>query len=247
MEISPLTCTAEQLFTLLSTARTPALRLCLSNRAMGPQHIVQLLRNKNVTNDIVESICENQDWITQQSVVNAIVNCPKTPHTLGLRMMQLLFWNNLLKTAGNLRISPRLRRAAENHLRDKLSELTLGEKMTAARTGPRVIISFLRGDREMRVIEALLRNPHMIEDDIIHIINDELTAPEILRSIGSDYKWSHAYPIRLALVRNDRTPLPVALSLLSKLRRQDLDGLVKAPQAPELVRRAAKRIVEGDY
>lgn len=223
------------------------LRLCLSNPAMTPQHVVLLLRNHHVTQDMVETICDNQEWLEQQSVKFAIVNCPKTPHAVGMRMLQLLYWNDLLKTAGNIRISPRLRRAAENHLRDKILELTLGEKMTVARTGPRPVVAFLRNDPEARVIAALLRNPHLIEDDVIRIINDEFIPPETLSSIGADYKWSHCYPVRLALVRNERTPLPLALSLVSKLRRQDLEMLIRAPQTPELIRRAASRIVEGDY
>ena len=247
MEISPLTCSANELYTILSSSRTTWLRLCLSNPAMTPQHVVLLLRNKSVTSDVVESVCDRQDWIEQQSVQFAIVNCPKAPFVLALRMLQLLYWNDLMKTASNLRLSPRLRRSAENHLRDKLSELTLGERMTVARTGPRAVISLLRSDPEARVIAALLRNPHLIEDDVVRIVNDEFTEPEILAAIGADYKWSHLYPIRLALVRNQRTPLPLALSMLSKLRRKDLEPLILTPSTPELVRRAATRILEGNY
>ena len=247
MEISPLTCSADELYAIVSSSRTQWLRLCLSNPAMTTQHVILLLRNKSITHDMVEMICDRQDWLEVQNVQFAIVNCPKAPHTLALRMLQLLYWNDLMKTAGNVRLSPRLRRAAENYLRDRLSELTLGEKMTVARTGPRAVISFLRNDSEARVIAALLRNPHLIEDDVLRIINDEFTEPEILSSIGSDYKWSHTYPVRLALVRNRRTPLPLALSLLSKLRRQDLEPLIKTQDTPELIRRGATRILDGSY
>lgn len=247
MEISPLTCSADELYAVVSSSRAPWLRLSISNPAMTTQHVILLLRNKSITQDMVQMVCDRQDWIEQQSVQFAIVNCPKSPHTIALRMLQLLYWNDLMRTAGNVRLSPRIRRAAENYLRDRLTELTLGEKMTVARTGPRAVISFLRNDSEARVIAALLRNPHLIEDDVLRIINDEFTEPEVLASIGSDYKWSHTYPIRLALVRNRHTPLPLALSLLSKLRRQDLEPLVRAQDTPELVRRAATRILDGSY
>ena len=247
MDVSPLTCTSEQLFTILNSSRTPHLRLCLANPAMTVQHVILLLRNAHITQDMLESICENQEWISQHTVQFAVVNCPKTPHTLAMRVLQLLFWRDLVKTAGNLRISPRLRRAAENHLRDKLLELSMGEKITIARTGPRSVIAFLREETAPRVISALLQNPHTIEDDVLRLINDEFTEPEILSAIGKEYKWSASYPVRLALVRNERTPLPLSLSFLSKLRKQDLLVIINAPATPELIRRAAERIVKGEY
>src|SRR5207249_859509 len=112
-----------------------------------------------------------------------------------------------LKTSLNFRLNPRIRRAAENHLRDKISGLTLGEKINLARTGSRPVVHFLRNDDESRVITALLRNPHTVEEDVLAIINDEQTVPSVLRTIGEDYKWKVRYAIRFALVRNDRTPM----------------------------------------
>jgi hypothetical protein len=247
MDESPLTCSAEQLYTVVSSPRVPWLRLSLANPAMTPQHVVVLLRNTGITRDIVEEICRNEEWLSHQNVQFGIVNCPKTPHTLALRVLQLLYWNDLLKTAANMRLPPRLRRTAESHLRDKVNELTPGEKMTLARTGPRVVISFLRSETEPRIIAALLRNPHMIEGDVVQIANDEFAAPEVLAAIGKDYKWSGSYAVRLALVRNERTPLPAALAFVSRLRKQDLTALAAAPGTRELIRRAAMRILSGKY
>jgi hypothetical protein len=247
MDVSPLTCSSEELFAVISSSNTQRLRLCLSNPAITPQHVVMLLRNHHITQDMIETICDREDWLKSHTVVFAVVNCPRSPYTVAMRLMQLLYWNDLMKTAGNLRISPRLRRTAENHLRDKMVELTLGEKMTAARTGPRAVVSILRDDPEPRVIAALLRNPHVIEEDVIRIVNDDLVDADTLAAVGQDYKWAQSYPVRLALVRNQRTPLPLALSLVSKLRRQDLEPLIRDPHTAELVRRAATRILEGDY
>ena len=154
-DASPLTCTSEELFSIVSSPRPQYLRLCLANPAMSAQHVVLLLRNRSITAEIIESICETQDWISQHNVQFAVVNCPKTSHTLALRVLQLLYWNDLVKTAANLRLSPRLRRAAENQLRNKLTELSPGEKITLARTGPRSIIAFLRDETEPRIITAL--------------------------------------------------------------------------------------------
>ncbi len=247
MEVSPLTCTASELYSVVSGPNPKNLRHSLSNPSIREDHLLILLRNPRITPDVVELICEHNDWIAGYRLQAAIVNCAKTPYTIAMRFIQLLFWHDLLKTASNVKLSPRVRRAAENYLKARISDMSLGEKMSLARTCPRPLIGQLRGENDLKVIAELLRNPQLIEDDVVMMINDERTSRSILVSIGRDFKWSVRYPIRLALVRNVRTPLHLALSLVSKIKKQDLEPLSRAPQTPELIRRAAERILSGEY
>jgi len=218
--------------------------LALSNAALHEDHLIAMLRNPSITPEIVYSISERS---TSYKVQYAIASCPKTPYPLGISVIQNLFWADLLKVVANFRLNPRLRRMAENYLHEKASNLTLGEKMSLARIAPRPLIPLLRGESEPKVIVELLRNPNLIEDDIVTMINHQLTPSVVLATIGRDYKWKVRYPIRLALVRNDRTPLPVALGFLSSLRKPDLKAVGSAPKTPELIRCAADRILSGKY
>ncbi len=247
MTVSPLTCTALELYTVVSGSNPKNLRLSLSNPVIQEEHLLILLRNARITQDVVELICERNDWISSYRVQSAIANCPKAPFAIAIRMIQLLFWHDLLKTIGNLKLNPRLRRTAENYLKVRLTEMSLGEKMSLARTCPRPLIGHLRGEKDLKIIAELLRNPQLVEDDVVLMVNDEMTARSVLASIGRDYKWSVRYPVRLALVRNARTPLHVALSIVSKLKKQDLEPLIRHPHTPELIRRAASRILSGEY
>ena len=246
-DISPLTCTAEELHTVVSGRNPTWLRLSLSNPKITVDHLIILLRNPRITSEIVQSISRNDEWMFNYKLQVAVVNCPKTPFPLAHRMVQLLFWRDLLKVTGNFKLHPKLRRVAENQLRDKVQNLTLGEKITLARTAPRPVIAFLRWLNEPEVIRALLRNSHLVEDDIMVLINEESTPDFILDAIGSDFKWSLPYPIRVALVRNRKTPLRISLKFLSRLQKQDLRTISDAPHTPELVRRAAIRILSGEY
>jgi hypothetical protein len=247
MDDSPLTCTSEQLYGVVSGQNRGWLMLSLSNPAITEDHIVALLRNPLITPEIIHSVYERYDWSTSNKVQFGIVNCAKTPYTLAIRLLPNLFWNDLLRIAVNYRLTPRLRRSAENHLRDKVSNLTLGERITLARTAPRPVINLLRTAKEKEVIAALLRNPNLIEDDILLMINNEMTPPHVLQAIGSDHKWAPRYSVRLALCQNQRTPLPVVLASLSKLRKPDLKAVASSPATPELVRRSASRILSGNY
>ena len=247
MTVSPLTCTALELYTVVSGSNPKNLRLSLSNPVIQEDHLLILLRNARITQDVVELICERNDWLSSYRVQAAIANCPKAPYAIAMRMIQLLFWHDLLKTISNLKLNPRLRRAAENYLKVRMTEMSLGEKMSLARTCPRPLIGHLRSEKDLKIIAELLRNPQLVEDDVVMMVNDEMTARSVLASIGRDFKWSVRYPVRLALVRNARTPLHVALSIVSKLKKQDLEPLIRYPHTPELVRRAASRILSGEY
>jgi hypothetical protein len=247
MDLSPITCTAEQLYRIVSGHNRSWLLLSLSNPAMTEDHLVALLRNPTITAEIIENIHDRFEWASSQKVQCAIINCPKTPFGLAMRLLPNLFWHDLLKTLLNYRISPRLRRVAENYLRDKIENMTLGEKISLARQAPRPVIPMLRAATEKQIVAALLQNPNIVEEDIFSILNNDSTPPEALEAIAISSRWSGRYSVQLALVQNTRTPLRIALRFLSRLRKQDLTALSKAPHTPELIRRAADRILSGKY
>jgi hypothetical protein len=247
MEVSPLTCTSEQLFTVVSSQNSNWLLLALSNPAITEDHVIALLRNPSITAEIIHNISDRMDWTSSYRIQVALVNCPKTALTSAMRLMQMLFWNDLVKTAANYRIAPRLRRLAENQLREKIPTLTLGEKISLAQTGPRNVIPLLRVEKDVKVVQALLRNSHLLEEDVLVMINNDMTPAATLATIAANYKWSVRYPVRLALVRNEKTPLAFVLHSLSKLKKTDLHALIHASGTRPLVRRSAERLLEGKY
>ncbi len=245
MEPSPLTCSGEELYSILTSTNRTRLLLCLANPLLSEEHILSLLRNPHITKEIIQAVHDR--FNKSYKVQFGIVNCPKTPYSLSMRLLQMLFWNDLVRIVENYRLFPPLRRAAENYLREKVSGLTLGEKKTLARTAPRSVIGMLKTEVEPSVLGCLLRNPRFVEEDLMMIINNEFTPVEVLETIAADRQWTNRYPVRLALVRNLRTPLHTTLSFLSKLQKKDLEVLAQDPLTPHLVRAAADRILTGEY
>ena len=244
-EPSPLTCSGDELYSIVSGSNKTRLLLCLSNPLLSEEHILALLRNPHITIEIIQAVHDR--FSKSYKVQFGIVNCPKTPHTLSLRLLPGLFWNDLVRISSNYRLFPPLRRSAENYLREKVNALTMGEKKSLARTAPRSIIGILKDEAEPSVFSCLLRNPRFVEEDLLPIINDELTPVSILEAIASDRQWTIRYPVRLALARNAKTPLRFTLSFLSRLHKRDLESLIKAPLTPYLIRVTADRIVTGEY
>ena len=245
LEPSPLTCSGEELYSIVSSSNRTRLLLCLSNPGLSEEHILSLLRNPHITKEIIQTIHDR--FNKSYKVQFAIANCPKTPYSLSMRLLQTLFWNDLVRIVENYRLFPPLRRSAENYLREKVSGLTLGEKKSLARTAPRSVIGMLKTEPEPTVFACLLRNPRFVEEDLMTIISNELTPVGVLETIAGDRQWTNRYPVRLALARNLRTPLRFKLSLLSKLQKKDLELLVKDPLTLHLIRAAADRILTGEY
>ncbi len=219
--------------------------LCMSNPSLTEEHLMSLLRNPHITQEIVQAVFDR--FSKSYKIQAGIVNCKKAPYTLSLRILPSLFSSDLVRIAENYRLYPPLRRAAENYLKEKYTALTPGEKKTLARTAPRSLIGLLKTEKDPGVFTCLLRNPRLIEEDLTALANNELTPVGILEALAMDKQWANRYQIRLALVRNSRTPLRLSLSFLSRLQKPDLTTLIESPRTPSLVSAAALRILTGDY
>jgi hypothetical protein len=122
-------------------------------------------------------------------------------------------------------------------------ELTLGERMSLARAAPRETIARLLRDPEPMVIRLLLRNPRLLEGDLVFLASRRPIGPEVVREILATPRWSQRYPVRRTLVLNPTVPDEVALRLLPLLTRQHQLEVSGDPALPEVRREAARRLV----
>ena len=97
-------------------------------------HLLGVLRKRDLPSAFLEALARHERWNGRHVIRAAIVNHPKTPKTLALRLLNQLFWKELLKVANNFRLPMPIRAAAEKYLRNRLAELELGERITMART-----------------------------------------------------------------------------------------------------------------
>jgi hypothetical protein len=100
-------------------------------------------------------------------------------------------------------------------------------------------------DPSPRVLRSLLLNSLLHEDDVLIIANRKNVSAEILEIIARDKRWAASYPVKLALVRNPRSPLSVSLSLARFLRIFDLEEITRNPLVPIVLRhKIAAMIIE---
>lgn len=206
---------------------------------LEPIALRQLFRNPHLSRQVIEVLLANRRLLAFHEVRKELARHPQTPEARALRFVSGLFWRDLLELIGDNRVRPRLRRAAERHLVDRISGLGAGEKVAIARRAGPLLVSQLRHDSEPRVIAALLENPRLTEGSLLPLVSSETAKPEVLSLLARHPRWGLRYPIRVSLARNRRTPAQTALSLLPLLKKQDLKGIEQDRRLSMVVRRRA--------
>lgn len=124
----------------------------------------------------------------------------------------------------------------------RIKAMNPNERMRLALKAGRTERAILVRDTSPRVLMGLLGNPRLDGEDVLHIVRSTHANAAILKRIAGDRRWVQNPEIRNALVRNPKTPTPLALRLLETLRTPDLQVLAKSGQSKEALRRAAVRL-----
>jgi hypothetical protein len=206
-------------------------------------HLLAVLRKRDLPSTVIEAIARDERWNSRHVIKTAIVNHAKTPKTLALRLVNQLFWKELLKVANNFRLPMPIRSVAERYLLDRLPQLELGERIALARTATARLIPGLIGDGNARVVAALLNNARLREIQVLQIAEAPGSTPEILRALADSERWASRPAVRTAVIKNKKTPVHTALRALAVLPPQAVAKLVDKNELPPVIRLGAERIL----
>jgi hypothetical protein len=128
----------------------------------------------------------------------------------------------------------------------KIYRLDTKEKLMTALKGSREERSILIRDPNRLVAAAVLGSPKMTEAEIESISAMKNVSDSILREIGSHREWTKRYIVLNNLVRNPRTPIGIALSMVPRLSPRDIKSIAVDRNVPEPVRKQAQKFVKGE-
>lgn len=142
---------------------------------------------------------------------------------------------------------PPARAAEAGELRPPLlhteREVTLGERRAWARRPDRGMIARLLIDPDPGVVRNLLRNPRVVEADVVRIASRRPVNAAVLEEIFHHPRWGRRRPVQAALVQNPYTPVEIANGLVDLVDLGLLRRLAKEPSIHPVVRgRARARI-----
>ena len=122
--------------------------------------------------------------------------------------------------------------------------LTLPEKLRLAASGDREVRFALLRDPNKQLHAMVLKNPRIGLDEVLWAAKLNSISPDALKLIAEHPEWSRNASIAAAVVRNPKTPVPVALKLVPRLQLADVRMLAKSQGRPQIVQ-AARKIVQA--
>jgi hypothetical protein len=120
--------------------------------------------------------------------------------------------------------------------------LPVPARLKLSRGAGRVLRAILMRDSSVQVALSALLNNSLNEQEVEHTANSRSVAEELLEAISKKREWIARYNVAKALVKNPRTPLPIALKLVNRMAVRDLRDLGRDKNVPDAVRSSALRL-----
>lgn len=128
----------------------------------------------------------------------------------------------------------------------KIASLTIAQRMSLAMKGSREERSILIRDPNKLVSTSVLSSPKLTESEVEAIAKMANVSEEILRIVAGNRAWIKNYNVMLALVRNPKSPVALAMNLMSRLNDKDLRQLSTNRNVAEILRVTARKKVVID-
>ena len=90
----------------------------------------------------------------------------------------------------------------------------------------------------------MIRSPRITDGEVLAAANNRAAQDDVLRVIYNNREWLKDYPVKLALVKNPKVPLAMAMKFLAQLRESDVKDLARNKNVPSGVQLLARKMIE---
>lgn len=115
-------------------------------------------------------------------------------------------------------------------------------KIMLALKGTKEDRAILVNSRNRMVQRAVIASPKLSDIEVERFATSRSIGDEVIRLIATNNRWLRKYPIVLALAQNPKTPVRIAMQLISRLNIRDIGRVSKDRNANPVVRRHAEKI-----
>jgi hypothetical protein len=207
-----------------------------SDAALTPDLALALLQKRDFPADAVEKISQNAGVMKSRKVRIAVAAHPRAPRRIALRLVREFYTFDLMQFALLPAVAADLRRAADDLLVTRLASITLGERISLARRASTNVVAALLLDKETRVWQTALENPRLTEAAICRSLLRANATRAFVEAICHDPKWSLRPEIRVALLRNEKTPPSRAQEFARRLPPAQLRDILHSSRLPESIK-----------
>ncbi|HMK30657.1 MAG TPA: hypothetical protein VK473_13305 [Terriglobales bacterium] len=193
------------------------LRWAATSPALTEDLAVALLARRDLPGPVLQDLARNSQVAKLRKVVVGLVSHPRTPRHVALPIIRSLYTFELMQVALAPVAPQDIKMAVEDALIARLETVSSGERITLARRGSTRIAAALLGDKDPRITEAALNNPYLTEVGVVRAVMRSDASAQFVNAVCKHPKWWLRTEVRIALLRNVRTPGALALEIVHSL------------------------------
>lgn len=131
------------------------------------------------------------------------------------------------------------------NLTQRVMKMSVSEKIKLATLGNKEARTILLRDTNKLVATAVMRSPRMTDNEVLGVAQNRAVMDDVLRIVYNNREWTKQYVIKMALVKNPKTPLSITMRFLNTLRESDVKGLSRDKNVSSTVQGAAKKMMDA--
>jgi hypothetical protein len=215
-----------------------------SDPALTPDLALALLQKRDLAPDDVEKISQNAGVMKSRKVRIAVAAHPRAPRRIALRLVREFYTFDLMQFALLPAVAADLKRAADDLLVTRVASITLGERISLARRASTNVVGALLLDKEVRVWQTALENQRLTEAGICRALLRAHATRAFVEAVSHHPKWSLRPEIRMALLRNEKTPLSRAQEFARRLPPAQLRDILHSSRLPQQIKDNLRKELE---
>lgn len=196
----------EELFQFILNPDTDFLKTLLKNRQINEDHLLVLLKRRDLTEELIDSIYQKHQQSPSHRIILALTKNPATSGTLIRNLLPLLRLFELVDLCFIPGVTPDQKLAAERTILQRLPTTPLGNKITLARRGTANMVAALVKEGQPQIFEVCLSNPHLKEAAIYQFLRGATASAETISMVARHNRWNQRPNLCLAILKNQKTP-----------------------------------------
>jgi len=195
-----------------------------------------LLKRADLPAETVEQIAKNGAIARNRKVKLALLEHPHTPRHVSLPLVRQLYTFDLMQVALRPAVAADLKMAADEALCNRLATISSGERLSLARRASGRVAGALLLDPEARVMRTALDNARLTEPLIIRALMHPAAPAHFVEAVCHHAQWSLRREVRIALLRNEKTPMAKAVEFARGLPPGLLREILQNSRLPQNVK-----------
>jgi hypothetical protein len=200
-----------------------------------------LLRRPDLPADVLERLAKNGNVLKHRKVKLALVEHPKTPRHVSRPLVRQLYTFDLMQVALTQAVPADVKLAADEALCNRMETISSGEKLTLAHRASGRVAGELLLDRDSRVMQAALQNSlqnsRLTEASIVGALVRPETTAALVEAVSHHGQWSLRREVRVALLRNEKTPMARAVEFARRLPIAQVREILQGSRLPGNVKK----------